>query len=73
MKTRLTAVIKERGGETGGKNVKGLVKEHICVTHRHRQQCGEGQGEGGCGLGRDRQSGRGGNICNNVNNKIFNK
>ena len=27
--------------------MKGLAKEHICITHRHRQQCGDGQREGG--------------------------
>ena len=26
--------------------VKGLDKEHVCITHRHRQQCGDGQREG---------------------------
>ena len=38
-----------RGG-TGWKRVRGLAKEHTstCLTHRHRQQCGDSQrGEGG--------------------------
>ena len=26
---------------------RGLAKEHICMTYRHRQQCGDGQQEGG--------------------------
>ena len=26
---------------------KGSSKEHICIIHRHRQQCGDGQQEGG--------------------------
>ena len=26
--------------------MKGLDKEHVCLTHRHRQQCGDGQREG---------------------------
>ena len=26
--------------------MKGVAKDHICVTHRHRQQCGDGQREG---------------------------
>ena len=32
--------------------MKGLAKEHICVVHRHIQQCGDGQREGGPGAGR---------------------
>ena len=32
--------------------MKGLAKEHKCITHGHRQQCGDGQREGGAGLGR---------------------
>ena len=27
--------------------VEGLAKDHICVAHRHGQQCGAGQREGG--------------------------
>ena len=27
------------------KKGKGLATERICVTHRHRQQCGDGQRE----------------------------
>ena len=27
--------------------MKGLTKEHVYTTHRHRQQCGHGQKEGG--------------------------
>ena len=35
--------------------MKGLVKEHPCITHGHRQQWGDGQREGGQGLGGGRQ------------------
>ena len=31
--------------------VKALAKEHICITHRHRLQCGESQREGDIGKG----------------------
>ena len=37
------------------KERKGLAKEHICITHRHRQQYGDGQREEGWGLGRGGQ------------------
>ena len=42
---RLTAVIGKGGGGAGWKKVKGLSKEHTCITHRYRQQCGDGQRE----------------------------
>ena len=46
-----------------------LAKEHRCIIHGHRQQCGDGQREGGGGW-----RGRGprvenGDIYNSVNNK----
>ena len=53
-------------GETGWKKVKGLVKEHICVNHRHRKQVitrGRGQESGAAGKGRGN-----GDICKGVNN-----
>ena len=37
------------------KEVKGLAKEHIYITHRHRQQCGGSQRERGVGAGEGRQ------------------
>ena len=51
------------------KKVKGLVKEHICITRRHRQQC-SGQREEGVGAWwRCARGGGDGVICNSVNNK----
>ena len=41
------------------KEVKGLAKEHICTTHRHRPQCGDGQREVGAGRGGGGQRGGG--------------
>ena len=62
---------------TGWKNEKGLAKDHICTTHRHRQQCGDSQREGGQGLGKGEQRGRqrgNGDICHSVNKiKLKNK
>lgn len=47
------------------KKVKGLAKELICVTHRHKQQGGEGQKEGGVESGlRWAKGGGNGDICN---------
>ena len=62
---------RQRGARRGDwmKEVKGLAKEHICTTHRHRQQCGDGQKEGGAGLGGVRRSGGNVDICYSVNNK----
>ena len=39
---RLTTLRGERGDRTGLKKVKGSAKEHICITHGHRQQRGDG-------------------------------
>ena len=50
-----------------------ICKEHVCVTHRHRQQCGGGQREGGQALGTGGQKGGSGDICTSVNNKNKNK
>ena len=49
----------QRGGlgGAGWKKVKGLTKKNICITHRHRQQCGDGQREGGAGAGWRQASG----------------
>lgn len=49
--------------------MKGLAKEHICVSYGHRQSCSEGQGEGSrsrveVGTGRGGEGGGGGGICN---------
>ena len=53
--------------------MKGLGKEHICMTHRHRQQCGDGhtvvQGLNGGGQ-RKREDG---DIYNSVKNKYKEK
>ena len=52
--------------------MKGLVKEHICINHGHRQQCGDSQREwgGGWWLGGGTQGWVGnGDICNSINNK----
>ena len=47
------------------KERKGLAKEHICITHRHRQQCGDGQREEGeVGKGCENRD-----ICKSVDNK----
>lgn len=46
---RLTAVRGEVG--TGWKEVKGLAKQHTCMTCGHRQQFGGSQKEGGVGAG----------------------
>ena len=45
------------------------AKEHLCITHRHRRECGHGQREGGSGRGGGGQRGENGKICNSVNNK----
>ena len=49
--------------------MKGSSKGHICLTHRHRQQCGDGQRERGWGWGEVGKGGGNGDICNSVNNK----
>ena len=42
---QLTAV--EEGGRGDWmKEGEGSAKEHICITHRHRQQCDDGLREG---------------------------
>ena len=47
-----------------------LAKQHICITHRHRQQRDNSQREGRKGWGGVRQRGRKEDICSSVNNKI---
>ena len=38
---------------------KGLAKEHMCIAHGHREQCGDGQREwGGVGSGKKGAKGR---------------
>ena len=49
--------------------MKGLAKERIYISHRHKQQCGGSQREGGPGLGVGGQKRGNGDICNSVNNK----
>ena len=64
-----------RGG-SGWEKMKGLDKEHVCLTHRHRQQCGDGQRDRGRGSGRKEQRGTMWGylcICNSVNNKNLKK
>ena len=51
------------------KKVKDLDTEHICITYRHRQQCGDGQRD--CWVRAVEGMGKDGEIedtCNNVNN-----
>ena len=65
---RLTAVRGE-WGETGWKKVKGLAKEHVCMTPRHRQWYdGQREGAGQEQIG-EWANGGDGSICNSVNNK----
>ena len=63
---RLKAVRGERCWGHWMKEVKRLAKQHICMTHRHRQQCGDGQRAGGGG---QRQGVGNGDTCNSANNK----
>ena len=50
--------------------MKGFAKEHICINHRNRQQCGDGQREGsGERLGKGGKGEQQGEICNSINNK----
>ena len=51
------------------KGYKNTAKEHRCITHRHRQQCGDGRREEGWGLGGSRQEGGKWALCNSINNK----
>ena len=41
------------------KEGEGLAKEYTCLTHRHRQLCGDSQREKGAGIGGGRQTGVG--------------
>ena len=50
--------------------MKGLTKEHVCMTHRHRQQCGGGQREGGGAKSGEKEREEKWGICNSVNNKL---
>ena len=52
-----------------GEGILTRAKEHICMTRRHRQQCGGGQREGEGELGTGGQRGGNGGICNYINNK----
>ena len=46
--------------EGGGwvKEGEGISQRHACITHRHRQLCGDGQREGGYGMDGGMQRGR---------------
>lgn len=49
--------------------MKGLAKEHICITDRHRQQYGDDQKEEGMEAGwRWAKWKKNGVICNSVKN-----
>ena len=54
--SKLTAVRGE-GAWRGLDERRGRIKEHICVTHGHGQQCGGGLREAGQGLGGGGQRG----------------
>ena len=47
---------------------KGLAEEHMCISHRHRQQCGNSQKEKSRSWCRWAREGNG-DICNSVNGK----
>ena len=47
----LQSLIRLRRRSDWTKEGKGLAREHIRITHRHRQQCGDSQREGGQGMG----------------------
>ena len=64
----LIAIRGEAGRGNWMKKMKGLVKKHMCMTHGHRQQCGDCLKEGAwVELGKEGTS-RGNH--NNINNKI---
>ena len=66
----LTAVKGVREGEDWMKEGEALAKEHICITHRHRQWCGDGQREGEWGwVEVGKGAGKNGDICNSVDDK----
>ena len=67
---RLTAVRGEGEGGTGWK-MKGLAKEHICMTHGHGQPCGDCLREWEGGLGGGGQRGGNWDNCNGINSKVF--
>ena len=46
-----------------------FAKQHICITHRHRQHCGDGQRGKGVGAEWRRAHGENEDISNSVNNK----
>ena len=43
---RLTALRGEGERRDWMKEGEGISQKHTCMTHRHRQQCGDGQREG---------------------------
>ena len=57
--------LKVNGGEgdSGGKKGKGLVREHVWMTHGHGQQCGNGLWERRAGWV---EKGKGGKIGTTV-------
>ena len=56
-----------RGRGNGGKKRKGLVKEHVWMTHGHGQRCGDGLWEQAGGLDRGGQRGKNWDTCNRTN------
>ena len=50
-------------GDSGGKKGKGLVREHVWMTHGHGQQCGNGLWERRAGWV---EKGKGGKIGTTV-------
>ena len=57
--------------------MEGSAKEHVCMTHRHRQQCGDGLREGGnedwVKVGKGRRKGTSANSVSNKNKIIGRK
>ena len=61
------------GERENGKKGKGLVKEHVCMTHGHGQWCGDGLWElgGGGWQHGGRQRGKIWDNCNRITIKSF--
>ena len=61
------AAVSGEGG-TRWKKVKGLDKEHICMAHRHRQQCDDSPREVMTRAGWRWAQGKNGDNCSSVHN-----